>query len=317
MTLLQLSYLVKLREMESFSKTSESLNISQPALSLQISKLEEEIGMTLFKRTSTGVFATDEGQLFISKALELLQMAETLKQLPVELENKPEGELHIGMIPTLAPYWVPLFIETFASTYPHIKLTIRELVTSEIIQQLKLGNLHVGFLSTPLQAAGIEFEPIFYERFYLYVSEKHELFKADAIDLNRVNLKDMWYLSEGNCFQNQVNAACTWANKVHETQNLVYLSNSIESLCHMVERGQGMTFIPELATLSVAADKEDLFKDIKGKQAIREICMATSRLAKSDRLTRFFLEVALKAIPQRMRQKPNQELLNPNIQIPN
>jgi LysR family transcriptional regulator, hydrogen peroxide-inducible genes activator len=317
MTLLQLSYIVKLAEMESFSRSAESLNISQPALSLQVSKLEEEMGMPLFKRTSTGVFVTDEGRIFVSKALELLQMAETLKQMSVELENKPEGELHIGMIPTLAPYWVPLFIETFTNTYPHIKLVIREMITSDIIQQLKSGTLHAGFLSTPLHAPGIEFEPIFYERFYLYVSEKHVLFPAEAIDLNNLNLKDLWYLSEGNCFQNQVNAACAMADKLHESQNLIYLSNSIESLCHIVERGRGMTFIPELATLSVSPDKEDLIKEIEGNQPIREISMATSRLAKSDRLTRYFLEVALKAIPQRMRQKPKEQLLDPNIKIPN
>src|SRR5690606_17891480 len=118
----------------------------------------------------------------------------------------------------------------------------------------------------------------------------------DVIDLNAVDLKEMWYLQEGNCFQNQVDAVCIYAKEPHEFQNVVYLSNSIESLCKVVEQSGGITFIPELATLSVSSEKEEMIKSISGNPPVREISMVTTSLSKSDRLLNLLLEKALAVI---------------------
>lgn len=301
MTLLQLTYILELSRQQSFSLAAKKLEISQPALSLQISKLEEEIGMMLFKRSPSKIVPTLEGEIFIEKARELLQMAENLKDLPFELENKPEGILRIGIIPTLAPYWAPMFMTDFAQCYPKVRLTILELKTEEIIAALKSGQLDAGFISTPVEAKGMDFRLLFYEKFFLYVSEKHELYRYDEIDLDEVDLKEMWYLEEGNCFQNQVNSICHYAKEPHELQNLVYLSNSIESLCKVVETSMGITFIPELATLSVDPGKEDMIKTIRGSAPIREISLVTTKISKSDRLINLLLDKALAVIPKRMK----------------
>lgn len=301
MTLLQLGYILELSRQQSFSGAARKLEISQPALSLQISKLEEEIGMILFKRSPLKIVPTLEGEVFIERARELLQMAENLKDLPFELENKPEGILRIGIIPTLAPYWAPMFMTDFAKAYPQIQLTIKELKTEEIIASLKSGQLDAGFISTPVEAKGMEFRLLFYEKFFLYISEKHELYKTEEIDLEAVDLKEMWYLEEGNCFQNQVNSICHYAKEPHELQNLVYLSNSIESLSKVVENSLGMTFIPELATLSVDPGKEDMIKEIKGNAPVREISLVTTKISKSDRMINLLLDKALAVLPKRMK----------------
>ncbi|MFA9388177.1 MAG: LysR family transcriptional regulator [Prolixibacteraceae bacterium] len=315
MTLLQLSYVLELSQHRSFSIAAKRLEISQPALSLQISKLEEELGMLLFKRTPNQISPTIEGELFIEKTRELLQMAEYLKDLPFELENTPEGILRIGIIPTLAPYWAPMYMNDFVLAYPKIQLSIKELKTEEIISELRNGHLDAGFISTPVEAKGMDFRLLFYERFFLYVSEKHELFKYDSIDLDKVDLKEMWYLEEGNCFQNQVDSVCMYARQPHQTQNMVYLSNSIESLCRVVENSNGLTFIPELATLSVDPAKEDMIKEIAGTAPVREISLVTTKINKSDRLINLLLEKALEVIPKRMKQNKFGRPLSPGLKF--
>lgn len=314
MTLLQLSYVLELARRQSFSEAAKVLQISQPALSLQISKLEEELGLQLFKRSSTKVIPTQEGEQFIVKTRELLQMVENLKDLPFELENRPEGQLRIGMIPTLAPYWAPLFMSDFARQYPKIQLTIKELKTADIISELRNGNLDAGFISTPIKAKGMNFRLLFYEKFFLYVSEKHELYAEDSVDLEKVDLKEMWYLEEGNCFQNQVNSICHYSQQPHEEQNLVYLSNSIEALCRVVENSSGITFIPELATLSVDSDKEDMIKEI-ADAPVREISLVTTKLSKSDRLVHILLEKALAVIPNKMKVKERGKALDTGLRF--
>jgi len=315
MTLLQLSYVLELSQHDSFSLAAKRLHISQPALSLQVSKLEEELGMKLFKRSPNRVALTAEGELFAEKARELLQLADNLKDLPFELEKKPEGELRVGVISTLAPYWFAMFMDQFAQVYPNIRLTVKELKTEEIIGQLKNGQLDAGFISTPVSAAGMVFRPLFYERFYLYVSEQHELYASESIDLDKVDLKEMWYLQEGNCFQNQVDSVCMYAKEPGEYQNIVYLSNSIESLCRVVENSGGITFIPELATLSVSPEKELMIKEIDRTTPVREISLATTRISKSDRLIGFLLEEALKVIPKRMLAKPVEKTLDTGLKF--
>ncbi|HPR30566.1 MAG TPA: LysR substrate-binding domain-containing protein [Prolixibacteraceae bacterium] len=315
MTLLQLTYVLALSENKTFSDAAKKLGISQPALSLQIRKLEEELGLNLFHRSSSPITVTQEGALFIEKARELLKLADSLKDLPVEMEMKPEGILRIGVIPTLAPYWFPMFLNRFSQSYPAIQLTVKELKTEDVLSGLKSGSLDAGFLSTPVDVGGIHFTPLFYERFFMYLSDRHELFSFDEIDLKKIDLKEVWYLSEGNCFQNQVDSICMFAHEPGPYQNVVYLSDSIESLCRVVEISGGMTFLPELATLSVSSDKEDMIKEIKGGSPVREISLATSRFIQSSRLINFFLEKALEVIPQRMRNLPGGKPLDTKLSV--
>mgnify|MGYP000639846196 CR=1 FL=1 len=315
MTLLQLNYVLELSYYQSFSKTAQKLNISQPALSLQVGKLEEELEIQIFKRSHSTVELTSEGKIFIAKIRDLIQLSENLKDLSFELQERPEGKLRIGVIPTLSPYWIPYFIDDFSKRYPKIELTLLELKTEEIINAVKNGRIDVGFLSTPIQATGVKFKPLFYEQFFLYVSEKHELYSEETVDLENVDLKEMWYLEEGNCFQNQVNSVCVFAKEPGELQNVVYLSNSIESLCRVVELSGGITFVPELATLSVEASKEDMIKNIKGTPPAREISMVTNKISKSEWLVNLFLEMAMKVIPARMKSKNHGNIIDPLLKF--
>ena len=301
MTILQLSYLSELAKIQSFSLAAQQLHISQPALSMQIAKLEEELEVKLFHRSPTKVALTNEGEKFLERVREVLQLFDRLKDFPLELEHQPTGRLRIGVIPTLAPYWMPLFVDGFAKEYPEVKVTITEMVTRDIIESLKEGVIEAGFLSTPIEATGIDFKPLFYERFFIYVSDKHLLSQKHEISLRDVDMEEIWYLEEGNCFQNQINSVCAIRKEPDEKQKIIYRSNSIESLCKIVEHGKGMTFIPELATMAVSADQEELIKPIASPAPFREISLAMAHHQQHNSLVDLFVRAGLKPIPARMK----------------
>lgn len=314
MQLNQLDYLKALYQAGSFSLAAQKLEITQPALSLQVQKLEEEIGFRLIDRSKRPLQFTREGEIFFQKSLEILQLVEQLMSVSIEMSEEISGKLVIGMIPTLAPYLVPLFIRELYAGFPNLQVDITELKTEDIIARLKLGKLDCGILSTPVSAGGLQFEALFYERFFVYVSESHRLFQNQEISLHEIPEDEMWYLEEGNCFQNQVDTICRIKTQ-KPGQNLVYRSSSIESLRRIVEQKNGLTFIPELATINIPAEQEDLVKTIAGEQPVREISVVTLKNSAKERQIAALTGIIQKSIPKRMLLKPVAEVINPKLKI--
>ncbi|WP_372775569.1 LysR family transcriptional regulator [Mangrovibacterium sp.] len=309
----QLKYLIELRRHKSFSAAAAAVNISQPALSIQIQKLEEEYEFTLIDRTKHPLALTTEGELFYEKALEIVQLAEDLEQLGLNFEGQLEGKLRVGIIPTLSPYLVPLFMNELTRTYPSIKVDILELKTEDILSRLKYNELDLGIISTPVKTTNIGFVPLFYEQFYLYVSKDHLLFEKDSVILDGINETELHYLHEGNCFQNQVNSVCRIPDYSESDAPFRYLSNSIESLKRIVENQGGLTFIPELATSNIPAEYETMIKEIESPTPMREISACYLKTTGYKKMAQVFVEVLLQNIPARMKQKPSQPPLATNI----
>ena len=314
MQLAQFEYLKLLYQTGNFSQAAQKLGITQPALTLQVQKLEEETGFKLIDRSKRPLQFTREGEVFFQKTLEILQMVEQLKTISLEMSEEVTGKLVAGIIPTLAPYLVPLFIHDLYAGFPNLQVDIKELRTEEIIAGLKLGTIDCGVLSTPVSARALQFEPLFYERFFVYVSENHRLFSKEEIALDEIPGEDTWYLEEGNCFQNQVDSICQ-IKAQKRGQNLVYRSSSIESLRRIVENKNGLTFIPELATINIPAEQEDLVKPIAGIQPVREISMATTKNAARERQVAALIRVIKKSIPKRMLEKPAVRVIDPDLKI--
>ncbi len=304
MNFTQLEYLKELYVQGSFSAAAAKLGVTQPALSLQIQKLEEELEFKLIDRTKRPFQFTEEGKYFYQKSIEILKMVDQLKQVSLELSEETKGNLQVGIIPTLAPYLVPLFIGELNRSFPNLQIEVTELKTEEIISLLKLGELDCGILSTPVEAAGVVFEVLFYEHFFAYVSENHPQFNVEKIDIEQLNARDIWYLEEGNCFQNQVNSICKINYQKKTAQNLIYRSNSIESLRRIVENENGITFVPELATINIPSEQEELIKEFSGEQPVREISFVLPKNYAKERQVSALKKVILKSIPKRMQQKP-------------
>ena len=311
----QLEYLKELYVHGSFSAAAHKLGVTQPALSLQIQKLEEEVGFKVLDRAKRPLQFTDEGKYFYQKSIEILKMVDQLKQASLELSEEVKGNLLVGIIPTLAPYLVPLFIGELNQSFPDLQIEIAELKTGEIISKLKLGELDCGILSTPVEATGVIFEPLFYEHFFAYISENHPWFDEEKIDVDEISEEDIWYLEEGNCFQNQVNSICKINYQKQTAQNLIYRSSSIESLRRIVENKSGITFIPELATINIPSEQEELIKEFSGEQPVREISLVMSKNYAKERQVSALKKIILASIPKRMLEKPGGWIVDTLLKI--
>jgi len=315
MNIRQLECLRELVNRGGFTRAAETLGISQPALSIQIRKLEEEADLALIDRNSKPIVLSSEGEIFFDLATEVLDRMDALKDLSVSLSDKIAGTLRIGVIPTLAPYLIPIFIEELNKSHPDLELVVEEQITESIIQHVKSGHFDAGIIATPISSKGLYFKSLFFERFFLYISEKHSLYSLEEIALEETNMDEVWYLKEGNCFSNQVNSICMKAGMPNAGSNLSYFSNSIESLRRIVEQKKGLTFIPELATIEVPVEFEEMIKPIKGMNPHREISLVskpnTSRKKHLDAL----VEVMLSKIPARMKKQSSDWIVDTDLRI--
>ena len=311
MNIAQLEYLKELYQCTSFSEAAERLGITQPALSLQVQKLEEELDFKLIDRTKRPYRFTEEGKFFYEKSVEILKQIEALKQISLEISEEVSGNLKVGIIHTLAPYLVPLFIQQLGDVYPLLQIEIYELKTEEIIDKIKMGNIDCGIISTPVSATNILATPLFYERFFAYLSEDHELSSHESVDIQKIEQQEIWYLEEGNCFQNQVNSICKLNPQKQNKQKLVYHSNSIESLRRIVEFKSGLTFIPELATINIPAEQEELIKKIAPHEPVREVSLITAARFAKERQVSALIKTIEKSIPSRMLKQPKGGVIDP------
>ena len=313
MTLHQLEYVVGVATYGSFKYAAQKLSVSQPALSIQIQKLEEEIGIRIFDRTRNPIKPTGDGKLFIERAQEVLTSAKRLSDFSTGLSNSLSGKLNVGIIPTLAPFLVPLFTETLQNRYQNFSLDIHETITEKVVKGVRSGGLDAGLISTPIEAYGIVSFPLFYEKFYLYSTE-NQLSEKFEVDLSEINYNKLWLLEEGNCFRDQINNFCD-LKKIRKNKTFVYRSNSIDALIRMVDTKGGTTILPELSTLSLSESQEENIKGITGTPKAREIAMIVTKHNDKHRFVEKLMESIRESIPKGMLSKKGIEVVDPEIRL--
>ena len=274
MNIHQLRYALALKKYGNYSRAAKALNISQPAISLQIKNLETELGTLLFDRSQKPIGTTFAGEKFLNKAQELIGQFHQLESFAMTLRDDYSGAITIGIIPTLAPYLIPLFIGDIKDKYPKLQITIKEIITEQILVALRDGDIQLGIISTPIESTmKFDIKPIFYEKFQLFISDSHDLSRQFEVDIEDIDADDLWLLKEGNCFRDQVNNLCGYKKANTHNHTFSYESNSIEALCRIVEHQGGLTFVPELCTIHLDDDRLDLLKDISGHDRVREISL--------------------------------------------
>lgn len=255
MTLVQLEYIVSLDAFKHFAKSAAHCHIAQPSLSMQVQKLESELGVQIFIRTSP-VTTTETGQLVIDQAKKILAEARIMHELVQQEKNVIAGTLKIGIIPTLAPYLLPLFLQPFITKYKHVRLSVHELTTEHIIRQLNNGSLDAGIMATPLNIPDLTETFLFNEEFVAYVSRKEELFSKRYILPSDIDVHSMWLLEEGHCLRSQVMNLCELQKDSSIEKHFDYAAGSIETLKRFVDKNGGITLLPELATYDMPAAKK-------------------------------------------------------------
>lgn len=309
MTINQLESALSLQKFGNFKRAAQHVGISQPALSIQIQKLEDETQIALFNRTSSPIVPTEDGSAFLSKAQEIVSGIKHLKTFSQELKQDFNGRLTIGIIPTLAPFLVPLFIDSLQNDYPGIQVVIKEMITEKVLQNIRHGDLDVGLISTPISVPGIESIPLFYEKFYIYSGGNADKSELSVKDINQ---DELWLLDEGNCFRDQVSDFCN-LSRVREGKKFVYQSNSIDALIRMVDTKGGMTILPELTSLSLSGPQEENLKTISGKPRAREIGLVVTPKHDKDRYIRLLAEYIRRNIPHHMLHKNQSIVVDPHI----
>lgn len=293
-TLTQLSYIVAVLQTRNFGLAAKSCFISQPTLSMQIQKLEEDLGVVLFDRSKKPVEPTAIGQKIIEQAQIALQEVLRIEELIKSEKGEISGTFKLGIIPTLAPYLLPLFLEKFSIDYPEVKLIVEELQTPQIIQKLREDKLDAGILVTPINCKGVIERPIFHEPFLAYLSPGHALLDLDKVSEKDLSLDDIWLLNEGHCFRDQAIEIC---KKVHgkssKPRNLIFESGNLETLKRLVDKKFGYTLLPWLAILEIsAAEQKKKIRLFKAPIPIREVSIAYTR----SYLKKSIIEVLYKSI---------------------
>lgn len=313
MTFNQLEYALALQEHRSFNKAAEKLGITQPALSLQIKKLEEEIGFQLFNRTTIPIEVTVDGARFLTRSQQILTDARRLKDFSREIQQGYEDVLKVGVIPTLAPFLIPLFANDLQRDFPDFHLDVYELITEKVVAGVRDGSLDVGLISTPFTAPGIVVRPVFYEQFFFYTSDRKSL-GGESISLDSITYDELWLLEEGNCFRDQINDFCD-LTKIRKDKRFIYRSNSIDALIRIVDTKGGMTILPELSTLSLDETQEEQVRPISGRPKAREISLITTKHYDKKRFIDKLEEYITKNIPHHMLSAADYDLVDPRISL--
>ena len=210
MTLVQLEYIIAVDTYKSFVAAAEKCFVTQPTLSMQIQKLEDSLGVKIFDRSRQPVIPTEIGEKIIQQARVILMESKRIAELLQNEKGELTGELRIGVIPTVAPYLLPLVISNFLKKYDKLKLQIWEYTTEQIIAELKLGTLDCGIISTPLHDAIINEYPLFYETFVAYVSDNSKLAQKNLLNTEEIAEEKLWLLNEGHCMRGQVLNICNF-----------------------------------------------------------------------------------------------------------
>ena len=302
MTFVQLEYIVALDTHRHFVQAAEHCHVTQPTLSMQINKLEKELGIKLFDRSKQPVLPTPAGKEIVDKARKLMADRDLLLQTIEERKGIVNGELRIGIIPTLAPYLLPLFIGSITKKYPLVKITVSELTTQLVVSCLREGRIDVGILVTPLQEAGIAEDVLFYEELVAYVSKNNAVYKKNYVLAKDIDANKLWLLEEGHCFRSQIVNLCELRKKTREGSHFEYEAGSIETLRRMVELNDGVTILPELATIDMTARQQQHIRYFKSPAPMREVSLVVHRHFVKKKLIEILKTELLRVIPQKIKK---------------
>jgi LysR family transcriptional regulator, hydrogen peroxide-inducible genes activator len=310
MTLTQLEYIVALDTYRHFVLASEKCFVTQPTLSMQIQKLEEELDVKIFDRTKQPVIPTEIGAAIIAQARIALREASVIKQVIAEQKDNMSGEIRIGIIPTLAPYLLPQLFKNIREKYPQINLVIKETITEEIVQELKYNRLDCGIVVTPLKDNSIKEDILFYEELFVYVSKKNALHDKKYVIPSEIDPNQLWLLEEGHCFRSQILNLCEL--RKYSNINFKYETGSIETLKRMVDKSDGITILPELAVMEFSQAQMKHVKRLKDPSPAREVSLVTHRDHVKMRLINSLKEEILAVIPKPMHKLQKKKVVEIN-----
>lgn len=299
MNIQQLEYIIAVDNHRHFAKAAESSFVTQPTLSMMIQKLEDELGVKIFDRSQLPVQPTTIGTQIINQARVIVSQVKQIKEIIQEEKGIVQGVFRLGIIPTIAPYLLPKLMQVHDQAGYDIVLVIEETTTERIIEKLLSGALDGAILATPLKNEKINEHPIYYERFYAYVSPREtSLYAKKELEEEDLNINRLWLLEEVHCFRSQILRICNMRKRKSSHSLFTYEAGSIGTLINIVDNNSGLTIIPEMAIEELNERQKKNIRPLKGISPVREISLITRREFLRERVLDIIISEVKQAIPK-------------------
>lgn len=305
MTFTQLEYVLAVFRHRHFAAAAADCFVTQPTLSMQIHKLEVELGIKIFDRSKQPVIPTEQGMELIAQAQRIIESRDALLDMVNNRKGIVAGELKVGIIPTLAPYLLPLFVKEFTAKYPEVRLVVNEMMTDTIIQRLREGKIDAGILVTPLLEQGIREEVLFYEELVVYVSRNNATYEKQYVLARDIDPNKLWLLEEGHCFRSQIMNLCELKKAGKASHRFEYEAGSIETLRRMVEINDGITILPELSTIDLPARQQQLIRKFRNPVPMRQVSLVVHRDFIKKKLLDILKREIIAAVPEKVKKNKN------------
>ncbi|MDR1332757.1 MAG: LysR family transcriptional regulator [Tannerella sp.] len=298
MNIQQLEYIIAVDKYRHFAHAADECRITQPTLSMMIQKLEEELDVKIFDRTKHPVEPTAIGRQIISQAHVSLKQFRQIHYLVENEQQTVSGPFALGIIPTVATSLVPVLLQKQSEA--DIELTLKECTTTDLVDRIFKGKLDGGLLAGPLNHPELIEHPVYYEKFYAYVSPQDERIGEREIDLDSIDINDLWLLENVHCLRGQIERLCQMKKNAAVSLPVRYESGSIDTLMHIVDCNGGITIVPELHAMGLDEERQGNLRAFKNMTAVREISLVVGRDYVRKNMLRLILQLVRDAVPKSM-----------------
>lgn len=290
MTITQLQYVLAVAEYKNFTLAAEKSHVTQPTLSMQVQKLEDELEVLIFDRSKKPISTTQVGAKIVEQAKNIVNEAARIKDIVDQEKGYIGGEYVLGIIPTIMPTLLPMFLKTFIKRYPNVNLIIREQNTEQLIRNLQDGHIDAGIAATPLEIEFIKERPLYYEPFVGYVPGNHRLGKASDLKPEDLDINDILLLQDGHCFREGVINLCRSTSDLRK-EHFRLQSGSFETLVNLADEGMGMTLLPFLHTMDLDEKKKNNLRYFEKPSPAREVSLIYHKSELKIQITEAVIEV--------------------------
>lgn len=290
MTITQLQYVLAVAEHRNFTLAAEKCFVTQPTLSMQVQKLEDELDLQIFDRSKKPISITEAGLKIVEQARNIVNEAARIRDIVDQEKGYIGGTYTLGIIPTVMPTLLPMFLKTFIDRYPKVHLVIREQNTEQIIRNLEEGHLDAGIAATPLGKDFLVERPLYYEPFVAYTPAGHRLASPGKLAPEDLDLCDILLLEDGHCFRDGVINLCK-ATGQGEPERFQLQSGSFETLLNLADEHMGMTLLPYLHTLGLDEKRKANLRFFKDPPPAREVSLIYHKKELKHQITEALREV--------------------------
>jgi len=310
MNIQQLEYVIAVDSYRHFVRAADACHVTQPTLSMMIQKLEEELKVKIFDRSSHPIEPTDIGRRIIKQARVSLQHFIEIKELAENEQNIIAGSFRLGIIPTIAPYLVPELLNKHKSLHVELELVLKEGTTGNLTEELLNGSLDGALMAGPLNNHGISEHPLYYEKFYAYVSPNDKLYEEKEIDMDKIDINRVWLLENIHCLRGQVERLCHMKRTVlSDNFRVKYEAGSLDTLINIVDYNDGITILPEMSAMGLSEEKQENLRIFKNMTAVREVSLFVSRDYVRKRMLNAVMDIIKASVPKAMQDAALKEFI--------